>query len=257
VDGQQRAAALRDASVSTFPVCVSAFITDDDAEQRSQFILVNSTKPLPKGLVYELLPETTSALPRHLRFRKFPAYLLQRLNHSHHSPLRYLINTPTNPEGLIKDNSILKMLENTLTDGALYHLRDPETGTGDVDAILTVLKDYWGAVRHVFIDAWGLSPRRSRLMHGAGIVSIGFIMDAICDRFLPHRYPTLEEFADDLREIAPVCRWTSGYWEFRLVQRRWNDLQNTPRDIQLLADFLLTEYRERVLGQRRLRLAAI
>ena len=44
------------------------------------------------------------------------------------------------PEGVIKDNSILKMLENSLTDGALYHLRDPSTGTGDVNNMLAVVK---------------------------------------------------------------------------------------------------------------------
>ena len=37
-----------------------------------------------------------------------------------------MIRTPTMPEGKIKDNSILKMLENSLSDGALYGFRDPE-----------------------------------------------------------------------------------------------------------------------------------
>lgn len=60
VDGQQRCAAIRDADVESFPVYVTAFITDSVAEQRSQFILVNSTKPLPKGLIHELLPSTPS-----------------------------------------------------------------------------------------------------------------------------------------------------------------------------------------------------
>ena len=55
VDGQQRSAAIREARVEGFPVFVTAFITDSVSEQRSQFILVNSTKPLPKGLIYELL----------------------------------------------------------------------------------------------------------------------------------------------------------------------------------------------------------
>src|SRR5205823_2183981 len=63
VDGQQRAAAIRDARVNHFPICVVAFIARSDSEQREQFILVNSTKPLPKGLIYELLPTTTARLP--------------------------------------------------------------------------------------------------------------------------------------------------------------------------------------------------
>ena len=56
VDGQQRSAAVREANLKRFPLCVTAFITRSRIEQRTQFILVNSTKPLPKGLVYELLP---------------------------------------------------------------------------------------------------------------------------------------------------------------------------------------------------------
>jgi len=247
VDGQQRSAAVRDALVSRFPICVTAFITDNVIEQRTQFILVNSTKPLPKGLVYELLPVTEGTLPKQLRGRRFPARLLERLNHSADSPLRHLINTPTAVEGVIKDNSVLKMLENSISDGALYHLRDPMSGAGDMDAMLKIVKSFWTAVRIVFPDAWGLPPRRSRLMHGVGIVSLGYVMDAISDCFLPGRFPTVEEFADDLAELQPVCRWTSGVWNFGSIERRWNDLQNTPRDIQLLTDHLLFEYRRRVL----------
>ena len=87
MDGQQRIAAIRDASVTAFPICVVAFIEDSDAEQREQFILVNSTKPLPKGLIYELLPATKAHLPILLERRKFSAYVLDRLNHEDDSPL--------------------------------------------------------------------------------------------------------------------------------------------------------------------------
>src|ERR1039458_9084149 len=58
VDGQQRAAAIREARITTFPICATAFITADEREKREPFTLVNSTKPLPKGLIYELLPST-------------------------------------------------------------------------------------------------------------------------------------------------------------------------------------------------------
>ena len=51
-------------------------------EQRSQFILVNSTKPLPKGLIHELLPVTPAEdLPLPLLKRRYPAQLLDRLNY--------------------------------------------------------------------------------------------------------------------------------------------------------------------------------
>ena len=145
VDGQQRVAAIREARVKTFPISVVGFIADSDAEQREQFILVNSTKPLPKGLLYELLPSTTARLPDLLQRRRFPAQLLDLLNQQDDSPLRGLISTPTTPTGLIKDNSILKMLENSLSDGVLYRFRHPDAGGGDVDSMVAVLKVLLGS----------------------------------------------------------------------------------------------------------------
>src|SRR4051812_8082798 len=111
VDGQQRTAAIREADVDSFPVYVTAFITDSVTEQRSQFILVNSTKPLPKGLIHELLPSTPVAdLPLLLLKKRYPAMLLDRLNYDPDSPLRQRVRTPTTPSGIIKDNSILRMI---------------------------------------------------------------------------------------------------------------------------------------------------
>jgi len=246
VDGQQRSAAIRDARIKAFPICVTAFITDSDAEQRSQFILVNSTKPLPKGLIHELLPTTTGTLPPTLQLRRFPATLLNRLNYDRDSPLRQMIHTPTNPEGVIKDNSILRMIESSISDGALYRFRNRINGEGDVDEMLNLLKSFWSAVKLTFPDAWNQPPRRSRLMHGVGIVSMGFVMDAIVDHSPRAEPPTLHIFASELGRLVDVCHWTNGTWEFDDgLQRRWNDLQNIPRDIQLLTNHLLTEYRSR------------
>jgi DGQHR domain-containing protein len=247
VDGQQRCAAIREARIRSFPVCVTAFITESEAEQRSQFILVNSTKPLPKGLIYELLPSTSGILPVPLQVRRFPALLVERLNYDPSSPLRGMIHTPTTPQGVVKDNSVLRMVENSLTDGALYQFRNSLTGDGDAEVMLGMLRNFWVSVRDVFPDAWGLPPRRSRLMHGVGIVSLGFLMDAIADRHSRGDVPSASNFSAGLGFIHDVCRWTEGTWDFgHGYQRRWNDLQNTPRDIQLLADFLLAKYEQRL-----------
>jgi DGQHR domain-containing protein len=251
VDGQQRCAAIREARLETFPICVTAFITDSDAEQRSQFILVNSTKPLPKGLIHELLPSTVGALPAALQLRRFPATLLDRLNYDDDSPLQLLIQTPTNPQGVIKDNSVLRMLENSLSDGALYQYRHAGAERGDTEAMRALLKDFWLAVRNTFPGAWGLAPRRSRLMHGVGITSMGFLMDAITDRYAHLRVPDVDDFEYDLTEIADLCNWTEGTWRLdRAHHRKWNDLQNTPRDIQLLTNYLVGQYRARTVGRR-------
>jgi DGQHR domain-containing protein len=246
VDGQQRTAALREAELKRFPVFVVGFIAGDEAEQREQFLLVNSTKPLPKGLLYELLPSIDAPLPESLARRRFPAALLERLNHDANSPLRGMISTPTAPKGLVKDNSILRMLENSLTDGALFRFRTQSGDVGDMDSVLDLVKHFWLAVQHVFPKAWGLPPKRSRLMHGAGIVSLGFVMDAIADRHRRTSVPTVRQFEEGLALIADHCRWTDGFWDFgRGNHIKWCDLQNTTKHIQLLTDHLLGHYRSR------------
>lgn len=246
VDGQQRCAAIRDADVNEFPICVTAFITGEHADQRSQFILVNSTKPLPKGLIHELLPTTSGALPTSLRVKQLPATVLERLNYDEQSPLRHMIQTPTNPGGVIKDNSVLRMLENSISDGVLYRFRGGDDALPNVGLMFTVLANFWTAARDIFgEEAWNKPPRKSRLMHGAGIISMGFLMDAIADQHgAGEDLPDAHEFATALKTIKDDCHWTDGTWDLGDgVIRRWNDIQNTPRDIQRVTDYLLSRYR--------------
>jgi DGQHR domain-containing protein len=245
VDGQQRSAAIRGARVESFPVFVTAFVTDSVAEQRSQFILVNSTKPLPKGLIHELLPVTPAGdLPIALLRRRYPALLLERLNFDENSPLKGMIRTPTTVGGTIKDNSILKMLTASIEDGCLYQYFDSETGDGDGETMLVLLKNYWTAVADCFPEPWAESPRRSRLVHGAGIASLGCLMDEIAYALGPDRVPSSEEFEKELARISDDCHWTEGTWTFRRGETcAWNELQNTPGDILRLSDHLLGLYR--------------
>lgn len=254
VDGQQRIAAVRDAEVETFPLCVTAFIANDVSEQTEQFILVNSTKPLPKGLIYELLPNTDATLSTHLQRRRFPAHLLSQLNVIENSPFKGLIQTPTNPGGKVKDNSILKMLENSLSDGVLYRFRGLEDDDNDEESMIKVLINYWGAVSKVFREAWNKPPRESRLMHGAGIVGMGFLMDEISARLSKTKIPTEEQFMNDLSPLKEVCAWTNGYWDFGQDSNdpnlngpvKWNEIQNTTKDIAKLSNYLRRQYKNLV-----------
>jgi hypothetical protein len=174
--------------------------------------------------------------------------LLTRLNRDEGSPLRGLIHTVTNPNGHIKDNSLLRMLENSLTDGVLYRLRD-EGNNPDVESMLGVLFGFWRAVAKTFPSAWALPPKRSRLMHGAGIVSMGFLMDAISERHRPKGLPKEAIFARDLKAVEDLCRWTDGIWDLGPGHaRKWNEVQNTSKDIQLLTNYLLAHYRSRCWG---------
>lgn len=245
VDGQQRTAAIRDADVAEFPVAAVGFIASGEDEQRSQFILVNNTKPLPKGLIHELLPETTGHLPAQYARRRLPASLLTRLNTHPDSPFRAAISTPTTPGGYIKDNSVLKMIENSLYEGALYQYRDPRTGEGDEGQMLLHLTLFWNRVRERWPEAWELPPRKSRLTHGVGVQSLGYIMD-----MLTSEREASEVFADEIDEslavLDPVVAWTEGTWCLSPGdERRWNGLQNTPNDVRKLTNLFVQALRSK------------
>jgi hypothetical protein len=148
-----------------------------------------------------------------------------------------MIRTPTNGAGLIADNSVLKMIENSLTDGILYRYETTEEQ-------LQILKNYWQAVSEVFPSAWNLPPKKSRLTHGAGFVSMGFLMDTIADVNRRSKTLTSKLFKNELSLVMSACKWTEGVWEFEDGNYlKWNELQNVPRHIQLLTTYLITTYK--------------
>ncbi|MGW1055465.1 DGQHR domain-containing protein DpdB [Streptomyces sp. NPDC001155] len=236
VDGQQRSAAIRDADLAEFPVAAVGFIASQE-EQRSQFILVNSTKPLPKGLVYELLPETTGQLPRSYARRQLAAQLMVLLNMGD-GPFGGRISSPTSPNGNIKDNSVLKMLEYSIYEGALYQYRNATDGTGDEERMLAHLTAFWTPVADIFEDAWGKPPKESRLTHGVGIQAMGFVMDRLTSG-TPVEKVKWDKVRRTLRALEDHVAWTSGTWKFSDGQEYgWNSLQNTMSHVRLLSSHL-------------------
>lgn len=239
VDGQQRSAAVRDADLAEFPVAAVGFIATTEDEQRSQFILVNNTKPLPKGLIHELLPETSGPMPERYARRQLPAAIMTRLNVDRDSPFRHVIQTPTSPNGYIKDNSVLKMVENSLFEGALYQYRNPTTGTGDIENMLLHIKAFWNRVATIWPEAWRLPPRQSRLTHGVGIQSLGYVMDSLTEGYGVPELAKLD-LHERLSSLRSHTYWTGGNWPFSPDdQRKWNALQNTPSDIRVLTNYLI------------------
>ena len=55
------------------------------------------------------------------------------------------MSTHPNPKGVIKDNSILRMIENSLSDGALYAYKTAGTANADSEGMLTLLKKLLGS----------------------------------------------------------------------------------------------------------------
>jgi DGQHR domain-containing protein len=248
VDGQQRALALSRAERKDLPVPITAFVADTVSLQRDQFLRVNNTRPLPRSLVTELLPEVDSPLPTHLSVRKAPSFLCDRLNNDPDSPFHQMIRRASTSktgasQAVIADNSVVRMLQESYTQpgGSLYPYRNLTTGDTDVDGIHHALCVYWSAVRDAFPDAWGKPAEQSRLMHGAGIRAMGRLMDRVLDAIDVEQADAAAEIRKHLDLVAPYCRWTSGTWEESGL--RWDAVENTHSHIQKLSNYLIRIYR--------------
>jgi hypothetical protein len=74
-------------------------------------------------------------------------------------------------------------------------------------------------------------------------------MDEISYELREEGVPSHRVFCEHLTLVAGECHWTSGAWPLaRDDVRRWNELQNTPRDIRALSDYIVTAYRRKVRG---------
>lgn len=230
VDGQQRFTALSQLRGRDFEVLVSGFICDDIEELQRQFILINNTRPLPKALVYELLPQVGDLPPR-MSNRSQAALLTEALNYQAGSSLKSMIRQQTNPKGIIRDTVLQRVIMNSLTDGALRLYADDnqlllEKGT-------RLLSEFFHAVKHVFESDWeGRTPKTSRLVHGAGIIAMGYVMEAL---HVMTGAEDRESFARGLRALHGHTAWSDGEWVFGEERRRWNGLQNVPADIRQLS----------------------
>jgi DGQHR domain-containing protein len=254
VDGQQRTLALGKCKRTNFAVPVIAFIAESVELQREQFLLINNSKPLPRGLVTELLPDVDAILPSKMLQNKAPSLLCELLNRHPHSPFLGLIKRPSMSraeakETVIRDTSVVDMLRDSLTNvsGCLFSYRNLATGEMDADGIRDLLLLYWGAVKETFPDAWGRNPRESRLMGGVGISAMGRLMDKVMGMVNPGARGAKQRIKKDLALIAPYCAWSSGRWE-DMDGRAWDDLQNTPSHKRLLANHLIRMYSEAKRG---------
>jgi DGQHR domain-containing protein len=248
VDGQQRALALSRTDRSDFPVPVTAFVADSVSLQRDQFLRVNNTRPLPRGLVTELLPEVDSPLPPRLAIRKAPAALCDVLNTDPSSPMHGLIKRASTTRdqashAVITDTVVVNMLNESLVSpsGCLFPYRDVSRNETDFDGILQALFTYWSAVRDTFPDAWGKPPSKSRLMHGAGIRAMGRLMDRILGVVDPRSPKAPQTIRQHLALIAPYCHWTEGKWDE--LNMHWNEIENMHRHIQELSSYLIRVHR--------------
>ena len=245
VDGQQRALALSRAERRDLPVPISAFVAETVNRQRDQFLRINNAKPLPRGLVAELLPEVSIPLPRTLAAKQLPSEICGLLNTETDSPFYGLIrraSTQRRSGAVITDTSIIEMLRESMGSpaGCLFPYRNLATGETDFESIWRLVIVYWNGVRDAFPEAWGQPPEQSRLMHGVGIRAMGRLMDKVMGAVRPVDPGAIAHVRSAMATIAPHCHWTSGAWDELSLQ--WNDVENTSRNQRLLANVLIRLY---------------
>ncbi len=247
VDGQQRALALSKCNKPNLPIPITAFVAKDLEVQREQFIRINKTQPLPRGLIDELLPTVTSVLPADLSSRLIPSRITEVLNFEPKSPFYGLIKKTSTEHDerfspTITHNSIIDILKTSIRNytGCLYPYVDPDGNDTDYDSMLAILYIYWGAVKKVFPNAWGLPPSKSRLMHGVGMHAMGGLMDLIMRNINPKDKKSEQRIVKELEKIKPFCHWTEGHWDD--IDMEWNELQNISSHKRILARHIIKIY---------------
>jgi len=144
---------------------------------------------------------------------------------------------------------MIKVISASLSDGFLWSITQ-KAETDQDEEMFQVLAAYWGAVRRVWHDIWDLPPRDSRLLHGSGVVALGYLMEQIICQ--TNGASDLDTFAAALRLVAPKCNWTDGWWEFGDGERRrWNEIQNLGRDAALLSGHLVRTFKSSIEVRQR------
>ncbi|MFI8775101.1 DGQHR domain-containing protein DpdB [Gordonia sp. NPDC062954] len=247
VDGQQRSLALARSKNRRLPVPIAGFVAPTLALQREQFLRVNTVSPLPVNLVTELLPEVFAAPSPRLSAKRLPSALVDMLNMDPDSPFVGLIKRASTDEEakkrvVVTDTSLVEALRESLESpsGVLFPYRNMATGTTDTESIRQLLLIYWSAVRDTFPGAWGKPPTKSRLMGGVGIRAMSRLMDRVMAQVDIASSDARDVAMAELHRIAGGCRWTSGTWDE--LGLPWNELQNTPRHISALSNYLARAY---------------
>jgi len=244
VDGQQRATALAQMNPNkSFPVVVTAFQASSPGIQRDQFLLVNKTKPLPRDLLNEILPEVRAKLPRTLERQRVAATVLTRLRFNEDSPFAGRIRgLGGEGEGHnISQAALIAVILNSLRKkGVLFDHYDGDGKKHRYEAMARILNVFFEGVRRTWPRAWNNSPHSSRLVHGVGLVSLGDVMDRLMHDVDTTSPKAASVVASRLGPLKARCAWTKGKWPG--LGCKWNELQNTSQDKARLAAYLLKQY---------------
>lgn len=247
VDGQQRVSALSLLPHNRkFPVVVVGFAAESAALQREQFVLLNKTKPLPRGLLNELLPHIDTELPVSWQRRRVSGTVAESLRFDPTSPFYGRVRgIGTGGDGAnISLAAVMEVVQGSVRAlGALSPIlanTDERLGVSQAAKVMSV---FFSAVARVWPHEWAGSPRTSRLVHGVGIVAMGRLMDLIMQEVDASRPRAIHSVERRLRTIEERCAWMDGDWPPPL-SCPWNSLQNTSQDKRRLGEFLISAYED-------------
>jgi DNA sulfur modification protein DndB len=246
VDGQQRVSALAQLPAHRkFPVVVVGFATASEQMQLEQFILVNKTKPLPRDLINELLPQARAdQLPSSWRSTKFAAGVVDKLRFDAGSPFFGRIKgvSSSGPNVNISQAALLSVTSSSMRTGVLKAIKDEDQSDGQaIDRMARVLGSYFGGVRRVWPEAWNGSPWTSRLVHGVGLFAMGQLMEVVFEDANPEGQRAASVVENRLVKMRRRCAWTHGHWP-KPLDCPWDALQNTSQDKRRLGSYLEREY---------------
>ena len=77
-------------------------------------------------------------------------------------------------------------------------------------------------------------------MGGVGIRAMGRLMERVMAQVDLDAKNADDVTEREIRRVAGACHWTEGTWDVNGLP--WNELQNTPRHISALSNFLVRHY---------------
>ncbi|GAB5550241.1 MAG: hypothetical protein SangKO_100010 [Sandaracinaceae bacterium] len=246
LDGQHRLAALVEAGQVGASLPVVAVHALAPEARRDLHLRSNLRRPLQSRQLADLLPASTTPLPRVLQARRSAVELVGELARRPASPFCGLVRLSSTDDAraVVSPRTLESVLRRSLDvpSGCLFALRNLATGVDDTGAMVRLTFAFWNAVAAVFPHAWNASPAESRILSTPGLSALGRLMDASMGTVSPAD-PSLEAFARrTVESIRPLCRWTSGRWDV-LGGLSWDDLGTDRRHGEALGVALVDAFR--------------
>ncbi len=96
-----------------------------------------------------------------------------------------MIYQDTNPDGIIRDTAVQRVIINSLNDGVM---RRTDRQPNGIQECFLLISEFYRAVKKCSRkDGRTKLPRPHGLVHGAGIIALGYVMETLAAPGWPHR----------------------------------------------------------------------